>query len=61
MSESNHKVIEPLHGAPLPLERLYERDWFPDVEHRELYRPGGHRPVHIGDRFGTAGRFPLPT
>jgi serine/threonine-protein kinase SRPK3 len=51
MYESDHDVDNGL------VEQLYERGWLPDVEDPEEYRPGGFHPVHIGDRFGTAGRF----
>jgi serine/threonine-protein kinase SRPK3 len=49
--ESDHDVNDG------PEEQLYERGWFRNVEEREQYRPRGFHPVHIGDRFGTAGRF----
>ena len=55
MYESDHDVDKTLDDGPL--EQLYERGWLPDAEDREEYRPGGFHPVHIGDRFGTAGRF----
>jgi serine/threonine-protein kinase SRPK3 len=55
MYESDHDVDENVDDGPV--EQLYERGWLPDVEDREEYRPGGFHPVHIGDRFGTAGRF----
>ncbi|KAL3425199.1 serine/threonine-protein kinase SRPK3 [Phlyctema vagabunda] len=55
MDESNRATNEALDDSPE--EQLYERGWLRDVEDREEYRPGGFHPVHIGDRFGTAGRF----
>jgi serine/threonine-protein kinase SRPK3 len=55
MHESDHDVDENVGDGPI--EQLHERGWLPKIEHREEYRPGGFHPVHIGDRFGTAGRF----
>ncbi|KAH8587070.1 kinase-like domain-containing protein [Bisporella sp. PMI_857] len=55
MYESGHDADEKVDDSPL--EQLYERGWLPNAENREEYRPGGFHPVHIGDRFGTAGRF----
>lgn len=34
-----------LHGFPRGLENVYE------------YEPGGHHPVHLGDRFGEQGKY----
>jgi serine/threonine-protein kinase SRPK3 len=53
--ESDHDADENVDDGPL--KQLYERGWLSDVEDREEYRPGGFHPVHIGDRFGTAGRY----
>ena len=55
MNESDHDIDEQLDDSPV--EQLYERGWLADAEDREEYRPGGFHPVHIGDRFSTAGRF----
>ncbi|CAG8977902.1 hypothetical protein HYALB_00001780 [Hymenoscyphus albidus] len=54
-SPSDQDVDEVLDDAPL--EQLYARNWTHDAEDYEEYRPGGFHPVHIGDRFGTAGQF----
>lgn len=55
MYKSDHDVDEDVDDDQV--KQLYERGWLLDVEDREEYRPGGFHPVHIGDRFGTAGRF----
>ncbi|TVY87540.1 Serine/threonine-protein kinase [Lachnellula willkommii] len=56
MYESDHDLDIQLEDGPL--DQLYERGWLPaDAEDREEYQLGGFHPVHIGDRFGTAGRF----
>lgn len=55
MYKSNHDLVESLNDGPL--EKLYERGWLHDTENREEYRKRGFHPVHIGDRFGIAGRF----
>ncbi|CAG8955989.1 hypothetical protein HYFRA_00008845 [Hymenoscyphus fraxineus] len=54
-NETDQDADEILDDAPL--EQLYARNWTHDAEDYEEYRPGGFHPVHIGDRFGTAGQF----
>ncbi|KAH7378126.1 kinase-like domain-containing protein [Cadophora sp. MPI-SDFR-AT-0126] len=55
MFESDRDIDKNVDDGPV--EQLYKRGWLLDVEHREEYRPGGFHPVHIGDRFGAAGRY----
>ena len=55
MYNSDHDVDENLDDGSV--KQLYERGWLHDAENREEYQPWGFHPVHIGDRFGTAGQF----